>query len=69
VSDIYWGYWFRDNPNVKNLRVYYANNVVNDATVLLAARAFKNKKIDTLTPWPGASFARDSDEGRALIGK
>ncbi|KAF1915304.1 hypothetical protein BDU57DRAFT_476936 [Ampelomyces quisqualis] len=68
ASDVYWGYWFRDNPNIKNLRVYGADNVVNDATVLLVARAFKNNKIDKLTPWPGVSFAKDSDEGKALIG-
>lgn len=68
-SDIYWGYWSRDNLNVKNLRVYGAHNVVNDATSLLVSRAFKNKKIEKLTPWPGSSFDVTTEEGQALIGK
>jgi hypothetical protein len=68
ASEVFWGYWFRENPNVKNLRVYGAYNIVNDATVLLVARAFKNTKQEKLTPWPGVSFDAASDEGKALIG-
>jgi hypothetical protein len=67
-SDIYWALWVRENPNVKNLRVYGAHHVINDNTVLLTSRAFKNKGIDKLTVWPGLSFSADTDEGRALIG-
>ncbi|KAH7388645.1 hypothetical protein BKA66DRAFT_511037 [Pyrenochaeta sp. MPI-SDFR-AT-0127] len=67
-SDIYWAYWVRDNPNPKNLRIYGAYNVVNDATSLLAARAFRNNKIKELSKWPGAAFTADTDEGKALIG-
>jgi hypothetical protein len=69
ASEMYWGFWVRDNPNIKNLRVYGAYNIINDATVLLVARAFKNAKVDKLTPWLGASFDATSDEGKALIGK
>lgn len=68
-SDIYWAHWVRDNPNVKRIRVYGAHRVVNDATVLLIARAFKNKGVKDLAPWPGASFSADTDEGKALIGE
>jgi hypothetical protein len=69
ASEIYWGYWVRDNPNVKNLRVYGAYNIVNDDTVLLVARALRNSNQEKLTPWPGAVFDAVSDEGKALIGK
>jgi hypothetical protein len=61
-------HWVRDNPNVKNLRVYGAHNVVNEHTTFLVARAFKNKNIAKLTPWPGASFDMDTEEGQALLG-
>jgi hypothetical protein len=68
-SDIYWAYWFNDNPDIKNLRVYGAYNIVNDATVLLAARAMKGAQQKKLSPWPGSSFGADSEEGKALIGE
>jgi hypothetical protein len=68
ASEIFWGYWIRDNPNGRNLRVYGAYNIVNDDTVLLVARAFKNAKEEKLSPWPGVSFDGTSDEGKALIG-
>jgi hypothetical protein len=69
ASEIYWGYWVRDNPNVKNLCVYGACNIVNDDTVLLVARARRNSNQEKLTPWPGAVFDASSDKGKALIGK
>lgn len=65
---MYWGHWIRDNPNVKNLRVYGAQNVVNDATSLLVSRAFQNYNVEALTPWPGQSFEATTDEGKAIIG-
>lgn len=68
LSDIYWGYWIRGNPNVRNIRVYGAENVVNDATVLLVSRALRNNKVQGLAPWPGTSFSAGSEEGKALIG-
>jgi hypothetical protein len=43
-SDVYWGYWVRGNPSVNNLRVYSAQNVVNNDTVLLAGRALREAK-------------------------
>ncbi|KAF2131792.1 hypothetical protein P153DRAFT_285911 [Dothidotthia symphoricarpi CBS 119687] len=66
ASDIFWGYWYRDNPNYRNLRYYGANTVINEHTVLLAARALHNAG-ETLSGWPGATFATDTDEGKALI--
>ncbi|KAF2856423.1 hypothetical protein T440DRAFT_439477 [Plenodomus tracheiphilus IPT5] len=67
-SDIFWGHWVYNNPHVKNLRVYGAHMVMNDATVLLVSRAFKNANINQLTAWPGTSFSAGTDEGKALIG-
>jgi hypothetical protein len=75
ASDIYWGYWFRGNPNVKNLRVYGAQNIINTDTVLLAARALKelkdpkDSKETKLKPWPGHVFEGSSDAGKAVIGE
>ncbi|KAH4341305.1 hypothetical protein HBH98_176550 [Parastagonospora nodorum] len=43
-SDMYSCYWVRDYPNVNNLRFYGAKKVVNDDTVLLAARALREAK-------------------------
>lgn len=67
-SDIYWAYWVRRNPDIKNLRVYGAQQVINPDTVLLTSRAFKNSKIDKLSPWPGKAFLHGSEELTALLG-
>ena len=68
-SDIYWAHWIRDNPNIRNLRVYGAQNVVNDDTVLMTVGAMKITELHDLSPWPGTSFDASSPEGKALIGK
>lgn len=67
-SDVLWGYWARDNLDVKNLRVYGAQHVVNDDTVLLVTRAMRNRGKTALEPWPGVEFAYGTDEFKALIG-
>jgi hypothetical protein len=69
LSDIYWGFWVRDNPDIKNLHVYAAHIVVNEITVSLMMRALQSVNKDRLSPWPGDTFDADSDEGKALIGK
>lgn len=68
TSEIFWGYWLASNSDPKNLRIFAAYNVVNDETSSLAARALTSNGHETLTPWPGVSFARASKEGKALIG-
>jgi hypothetical protein len=68
VSDIYWGYWFKDHPNVKNLRLYGIHNVVNDDTALLIARVLSTNKIDLLQRWPGHTFDHLSADGLVLMG-
>jgi hypothetical protein len=67
-SDILWGWWVRDNANVKTLRMYGAQNVVNDETSLISARILKKNNADRLTPWPGNQFDASTEEGKALIG-
>jgi hypothetical protein len=64
ATEVHWSYCFHDNSTVRNLRVYGAHNIVNDVTVLLVARAFKNAKQEKLTPWPVASFDAASAEVR-----
>ena len=69
ASDVFWAYWVRDNPNVKNFRVYGAHNVINTDTTLLVARALKNVGTNKLSVWPGNVFNIGSEEFRVLIGK
>ncbi|KAB2101342.1 hypothetical protein AG0111_0g10424 [Alternaria gaisen] len=68
ASDVFWAYWVRDNPNVKNFRVYGAHNVINTDTTLLVARALKNVGTNKLSVWPGNVFNIGSEEFRVLIG-
>ncbi|OAL50382.1 hypothetical protein IQ07DRAFT_509705 [Pyrenochaeta sp. DS3sAY3a] len=67
LSDIYWGYWFRENPNVRNLRVYGGHYIINQKTVLLTARAFRNTGFRQLVKWPGTRFSAETPEGKALL--
>lgn len=67
-SDIYWAYWTRNNPNVKNLRIYGAHDVVNTETASLAFRALTTNGHEIIKPWPGASFDISTPAGLALIG-
>ena len=69
ASDVFWGYWVRDNPDVKNFRVYGAQQVINTDTTLLVARALKNVGKVQLSVWPGDVFRLGTDEFRALVGK
>ncbi|KAH4294576.1 hypothetical protein HBH64_030320 [Parastagonospora nodorum] len=58
-SYIYSCYWVRDYPNVNNLRFYGAKKVVNDDTVLLAARALREaKKKDSQRDWETHSMPK-----------
>ncbi|KAI4638163.1 hypothetical protein J4E93_010319 [Alternaria ventricosa] len=54
ASDIFWGFWARDNPNIKNFRMYAAQHIINPDTCLLVARAMKNKGVKKLSPWPAS---------------
>ncbi|KZM22752.1 hypothetical protein ST47_g6100 [Ascochyta rabiei] len=67
-SDILWGYWVRDNPNLKNLFNYFVNHVRNDETLPLIARVLKNHGLERLPYWPGVELAMDSEDAEALLG-
>jgi hypothetical protein len=67
-SDIVWGFWNRDNPNIKDIRYFFMIGISNDATNQVIARCLKN--VDkALSEWPGAEFSTATDEGHALLGK
>lgn len=68
LSDILWGYWTRDNSNVKNIHYFWMMGVVNRDTNAILARALKNVKKE-LVSWPGVTFNMDTEEGRALLGR
>jgi hypothetical protein len=68
VTDIHWGFWIKNNPNIKNFRGYGVENVVNDHTVLLVTRALRNRRKFALEIWPGVMFEKGSEEYMALIG-
>ncbi|EUC42920.1 hypothetical protein COCMIDRAFT_54183, partial [Bipolaris oryzae ATCC 44560] len=67
LSDIYWNYWRDGNPNIRHLRIYCATHIINDHTLLLVTRAFRNRRKFALEIWPGVKFEMGSDEYLALI--
>ncbi|KAL5115490.1 hypothetical protein ACEQ8H_006631 [Pleosporales sp. CAS-2024a] len=66
LSDVLWGYWARENPNVKNIRYFFMLGIANELTNQLIASCLQNAK-KTLTEWPGLSFDTSTDEGHALL--
>jgi hypothetical protein len=67
LSDILWGYWVRDNPNVRNIRYFFMLGISNDLTNQIITSCLQRAKKD-LAEWPGTSFATGTDEGHALLG-
>ncbi|KAH6025740.1 hypothetical protein HBI83_061410 [Parastagonospora nodorum] len=67
LSDILWGYWVRDNPDVKNIRYFFMLGISNDQTNQIIASCLKRAKKE-LKEWPGASFDTSTEEGHALLG-
>lgn len=68
AGDIYMAYWHRFNAQPSNLRIYFAHYVVNEETISLLIRAFKNMGYGQPVPWPGHEFGMNTDEGEALLG-
>jgi hypothetical protein len=68
LSDIFWGYWLRENSNVANIRYFWMMDIANEDTEEILARALSeaNKKI---RKWPGVTFDMDSDAGKAILGE
>jgi hypothetical protein len=67
-SDVIWGFWNRDNPNVRNIRYFFMIGISNDATNQLIASCLRNAQKQ-LSNWPGTQFSTATDEGHALLGK
>jgi hypothetical protein len=68
LSDILWGVWTRDNPDVKDIRYFFMVGISNDMTNQIMASALKNTN-KKLREWPGTKYSTTSDEGKALLGK
>jgi hypothetical protein len=71
MSDLVWGKWVDNNPDVKNLRVYVVHNILNAETTTIISRAMRNKLVPKLSVWPGTVFNKEKDlvEFQAIIGK
>lgn len=67
MSDVMWGWWNRDNPNIRNIRYFWMQQIANEDTLQLIASALKNAKKE-LRGWPGTTFDLNSKEGQALLG-
>lgn len=68
LSDIFWGYWVRDNANVANIRYFWMVDVANEDTEEILARAL-SEAGKTIREWPGATFDMESDAGKAILGE
>jgi hypothetical protein len=66
-ADLLWGLWYRDNPDLKNIHYFWAQNVANAQTAGIIASALKIWGKE-LSGWPGVTFYMDTDEGMALLG-
>jgi hypothetical protein len=63
---VLWGFWVRENDNVRNIRYYIVQGIVNEVTRELLAWIMLNK--GEFATWPGHTFSMGSEEGRALLG-
>ena len=62
-----WGFWNRDNANVRNIRYFFMIGISNDLTNQLIASCLRNERKQ-LSEWPGAEFSTTTEEGHALLG-
>jgi hypothetical protein len=67
MADLLWGFWFRNNPDIKNIKYMWSQGVTNEQTATIIATALKNtgKEMDG---WPGTTFDMNTPEGQALLG-
>lgn len=62
-----WGYWVRNNPNIKRIRYFFMLGISNEQTNQLIASCLQ-KTEKKLSEWPGLTFDMGTDEGHALLG-
>ncbi|KAH7071743.1 hypothetical protein FB567DRAFT_612413 [Paraphoma chrysanthemicola] len=67
LSDVLWGFWNRDNPNIKNIRYFFMLGISNEATNQVIASCLQ-KANKELCEWPGTEFKTDTDQGHAILG-
>ncbi|OAG07010.1 uncharacterized protein CC84DRAFT_1216020 [Paraphaeosphaeria sporulosa] len=67
LSDIFWGYWVRDNPAVANICYFWMVDIANEDTAKIMARAL-SEAGKTISKWPGVTFNMDSDAEKAILG-
>lgn len=67
LSDIFWAYWLRDNPNIANIHYFWMMDIANNETEEIIARALHNVK-NSVSSWPGVTFNMDTEEGVAILG-
>ena len=68
MSDVFWGYWFRNNANIKGIKYFWVQDVANIDSCDIIARAL-NEAGKKLSVWPGATFDMKSQAGHSLLGK
>ncbi|USP74807.1 uncharacterized protein yc1106_02081 [Curvularia clavata] len=66
-SDVLWGFWAQDNPDVRNVRFFFMIGISNDVSNRIIASCLRDVEA-TLGVWPGTSFEAESEQGHALIG-
>jgi hypothetical protein len=71
ASDILWSYWYRNNPNPKNLWAFFVNYVRNEETLPLIARILRNHGQDKVPYWPGMLLKLEEPgfEAEAILGQ
>jgi hypothetical protein len=67
LSDIFWAYWLRDNPNTANIHYFWMMDIANTDTEEIIVRALHNVK-KSISSWPGVTFTMDTEEGMAILG-
>jgi len=67
-SDIIWGFWVRNNPNIKNIRYFFMIAISNEVTNQIIASCLRDRNTE-LSEWPGTDFSTSTDQGHALLGK
>lgn len=67
-SDIVMGYYLRNNPDPRKLRVCLVQTVLNDDTLAIVSRPIDGTGSEEIYPWPGNSFSTTTDARKALLG-
>ncbi|KAH9863562.1 hypothetical protein J1614_009494 [Plenodomus biglobosus] len=68
ASDVIFAFWLRQNPDPKNIKYYFVNQVINEDTVPLVKSILKKKRLDRVPYWPGVVLPWQSGEAAVLIG-